>query len=244
VGRQRYRQPVRAPRPPLLAAGAGLLVGLVAAAVLVAGGSLDGRLTPVPVPDASEAFVQAYQRSLEGTYAVEADYSRKLTDGRTLRARAFVAQRPPDSIRRQFGGISGVVAGRTVACSTDLGTFHCGPSAPAPDPAVTKQRAVDAMRSYFAAPALYRATADGPDCFELTQARPAVTLPYGSEARFCFDPGTGAIRILRQQLEGATDTFEATLVRSEVTVADFDLGPDDAFGAPDDSPGATTTTTD
>jgi len=222
---------------------AGVVVGLIAAGVVVAGGGLDGRMTPVPVVDASDAFVAAFQRSLEGTYVVEADYTRVLTDGRTLKTRAFVAQRPPDSIRRQFGGISGTVAGHLVSCSTDVGHFHCGPSVPAPDPAATNAASIQTLRSYFVAPALYQATHDGRDCFKLSQARPSTVLPYGSQARFCFDPDTGAVRILSQHLEGATDTLEATLVRGTVTDADFALNQNDDFGAPDDGSGTTTATT-
>jgi hypothetical protein len=243
---------VRLPRLPLLGTIGGIAVGVAVAAVLITGGHFDGRVTPVPVPDASEAFVTAFQRSIEGTYVVEADYTRVLTDGRTLRSRALVAQRPPDSVRRQFGGITGTVAGRTVTCSSELGgQFHCGGSAPAPDPTATMQQEMDNLRSYFAPPALYRATSAGTDCFKLTQDRPSAVLPFGSAAKFCFDPGTGAIRILTQRLEGATDTFEATLVRGEVTDADFSLAADDAFGVQTDGadsagggipdPGATAT---
>jgi hypothetical protein len=129
-----------------------------------------------------------------------------------------------------------------VACSTDLGQFHCGPGAPAPDPAETNAAEIATLRSYFDPPALYQATHDGRDCYKLTQARASATLPYGTSARFCFDPATGAIRILTQHLEGATDTFEATLVRGTVNDADFALNQNDDFGAPDDGTGTSTTT--
>lgn len=233
----------------MVGAAAGVVVGLIAAVVLIAGGSFDGRLTPVPVPDASNEFIAAFQRSLTGTYVVEADYTRTLPDGRALTSRTFVAQRPPDSIRRQFGSISGTVAGRVVSCSNEVGgTMHCGPSAVAPDSAQAVQQALDNLRSYFAPPALYGAVAAGPDCFKLTQLRPSSVLPYGSSARFCFDPDTGAIRVLSQHLDGATDTFEATLVRGDVTAADFDLSQNNDFGTQADGvdgaevPASTTTT--
>ena len=222
-------------RLPLLGAVGGIIVGVVMSAILIAGGSFDGRLTPVDQPDASAAFTTALQRSLEGTYAVEADYTRTLTDGRTLTSRVFVAQRLPDSIRRQFGGITGTVAGRTVSCSAEIGgQFHCGASAIAPDSAVTIQQEMSNLATYFAPPALYRVVSRGRDCFKLTQDRPSVTLPYGSAATFCFDEATGAVRILTQRLEGATDRFEATLVRGEVTAADFDLADNAEFGAQTD----------
>jgi len=229
-----YRRPVRTPRPSALGAAAGIATGLVVAVVLVVGGSFDGRLTAVPVADATEPFMAAFQRSLDGTYYVQANYTRTLTDGRQLTSRSLVVQRPPDSLRRQFGSISGTVDSKVVTCSGTTGgttgDFHCGPSVAAPDPAQTRQTTLDNLRTYFADPAVYRVTADGPDCFELTQNRPSTSLPYGSEARFCFDPDTGAIRLLREKLDGATDQFEATLIRGQVTGSDFSLVPSSDFG--------------
>jgi hypothetical protein len=233
-----YRRSVQFSGHRLLGAVAGVAVGLVAAAVLILGGSFDGRVTPVVVPDASPAFIAAFQRSLEGTYAVEADYTRTLSDGRTLKSNVFVAQRPPDSIRRQFGGIAGTVAGHTVSCSAEVGgQFHCSASRVAPDSAATINQEMANLRTYFASPALYLVARSTADCFKLTQNRPAVTLPYGSAATFCFDRPTGAVRILTQRLEGATDRLEATLVRGEVTAADFDLAENVKFGVQTDGAG-------
>ena len=221
---------------------AGVVAGLIVTLAVVGGGALDDRVTARPVPDASEEFVSAFRRSLEGTYLVRATFTRVLADGRTLTSNAAVAQRPPDSIRRQFGGLTGSVAGHQVVCSTEAGgRFHCGPGAIAPDRAGVVDQDLANLRSYFVAPALYRAVRAGPDCFELTQMRPSGVVPYGSFARFCFDPGTGAIRLLEQHLEGATDTFEATLVRAEVSAQDFSLADDSAYQAQTDAgPNATT----
>jgi hypothetical protein len=218
---------VRSSRLPALGALAGVLVGLAVAGLTVGSGSLDDRVVAKPAPDASEEFIAAFQRSLEGTYFVRAVFTRVLSDGRTLTSNASVAQRPPDSLRRQFGGLTGTIGGRQVVCSTEGGgPFHCAPGVDAPDHATVISQDVANLRSYFVAPALYQAVRAGPDCFELTQLRPSAVLPYGSFARFCFDPDTGAIRLLRQDVEGATDTFEATLVRGEVTEQDFSLDDD------------------
>src|SRR3954447_14532665 len=112
---------------------AGVAVGVAIGAVLVAVGVVDSRATPPPRPDASGDFLAAYQRSLEGTYVVHATFTRVLDSGATLSSAALVAQRPPDVIRRQFGGISGTVAGSQIACSTEAdGSFHCAPGAAAP----------------------------------------------------------------------------------------------------------------
>ena len=204
------------------------------AVALVMGGALDGRITAGPSPDASAPFLAAYQRSLEGTYAVRAEFTRRLDSQATLTSEALVAQRPPDSIRRQFGGITGTISGSIITCATEVGgTFHCAPGGDAPAFADTVRQSVDTMTSYFAvtpeAPALYRAVRYGDDCFELIQNRPSAVLPYGSQARFCFDEATGAVRLLIEKLEGSIDTFEATEIRSSVSPQDFSLNEDNAF---------------
>jgi hypothetical protein len=220
---------------------AGVVAGLAVTLFVVGSGRLDDRVAVRPLPDASDAFVSAFERSLEGTYLVRATFTRVLTDGRTMTSNAGVAQRPPDTIRRGFGGLSGSVDGHQVVCSTQAdGRFHCGPGAVAPDHADVVRQDLANLRSYFTAPALYRAVQTDPDCFELTQARPSGVVPYGSFARFCFDPETGAIRLLKQDLEGATDTFEATLVRPDVTDQDLSLDDDPAFQMQTD-PGADVT---
>ena len=219
------------PRSAALGGVAGAVLGSIVAVVLVLGGALDGRVASGPAPDASAEFLAAYQRSLEGTYVVHADFTRRLDSGAVLTSSALVAQRPPDTIRRQFGGITGTVAGSIVSCSTEAGgTFHCAPVADAPPYEDTVRQSVDTMTSYFADPVpLYRAVRYGSDCFELIQNRPSAVLPYGSQARFCFDDGTGAVRLLIERLEGAIDTFEATDIRSGVGAQDFSLNEDDAF---------------
>ncbi len=87
------------------------------------------------------------------------------------------------------------------------------------------QQSVETMTAYFTdTPPLYRAVRYGSDCFELIQNRPSAVLPYGSQARFCFDEATGAVKVLIERLEGAIDSFEATEIRGTVSPQDFSLG--------------------
>jgi hypothetical protein len=235
---------VRRPASRPLAVVAGLMVGALAAVVVVGVGGIGDRAAPAPAPEATGDFIAAFQRSIEGTYVVEADYRRVLDDGRTMDSATFVAQRPPDRIERQFGGITGTVNGKQVNCSTATeGQFKCGVSAAAPDPVQVRQQQMDNLQSYFAAPALYRVVRSGADCFELTQMRAYPTAPYGSRARICFDEATGAIRFLEEHLDGAVDTLDAVTIRGQVSDQDFDLSQNTAYdqravGEPD----ATTTT--
>ncbi|HEY5153165.1 MAG TPA: hypothetical protein VIJ47_00425, partial [Acidimicrobiales bacterium] len=213
-----------------LAAAAGIVVGLVVAALVIVGAGIGGRAAPKPKPDATVEFIAAFQRSLGATFVAKADFTRVLDDGRTLESAAFTAQRPPDRIQRQFGGITGTVAGSQIMCSTTVdGQFHCGPAAPAGDPNASLAKQLQNLQSYFADPALYRVVEGDPGCFELTQVRPLPLAPYGSSATMCFDEATGAIRYLEQRLEGAIDTYKAVEIRGFATDQDFSLAQDNTY---------------
>jgi len=213
-----------------LATLAGVTVGAVVAVLMIVGGGVARRATPKPKPEATTEFIEAFQRSLSATFVSKADYTRVLDSGRALESATFIAQRPPDRIQRQFGGITGTVAGRQIMCSTTLdGQFHCGPAAPAADPNSALTTQTENLQSYFAPPALYRVVKGDPGCFELTQVRALPLAPYGSAATMCFDDVTGAIRYLEQHLEGAVDTFNATEIRPFATDQDFSLAQDNIY---------------
>jgi len=215
-------------RTLLLAGLAGGVVGIGLAAVLVVAGVLER--SPGSV-DASPAFLGAYERSRRATFAMDAAFSRTMPDGRRLESAAFVAQRPPDSIRRQLGGVRGVVGGRRLNCSTAAGGDHCGPGGPAPpfEEAIVRELAI--LRSYFAGEApLYAVRAAGDGCFELDQRRAVIEPPYGERAVMCFDPSTGAMRALEvRHPGGVTDRLEAVTIRTEVSDADFTTTRDGAY---------------
>lgn len=137
-------------RWPRLATAAGTLVGLGLAVTLVTTGVLT-----VPVHrdprDASAEFLQAWARSRQGTFVVESEFRRRLGDGRTLFSASKLAQRPPDRVVRQFGGIDGTLNGHPIVCSTDqAGRYSCfagSDVAPPYDQVVARE--VATFRSYF-----------------------------------------------------------------------------------------------
>jgi hypothetical protein len=224
----------------LQAAGtvAGVVVGCLIASSLVATGTLK-----VPVRrdtrDASADFLAAWERSRMGTFVVESDFRRTLKDGRTLYSATLDVQRPPDHLRRQFGGISGSIGGHPIVCSTEqTGRFSCAAgSGSAPKYEDVIARELDAFRTYFTAPApgalpLYRVI-HAPDggCFELFDTGiPYPLPPYGHYSKFCFDRATGAVSMIERQLDdGVVETTEASSIRGEVAVTDFDTSQDRAF---------------
>lgn len=181
---------------------------------------------------AAAALVAAYRRSREGAYAVDAEFTRTMTDGRQLVSGMLIAQRPPDQIRRQFGGLVGAVGGRDVNCSTAPGgQFSCAPGAPATPYEADVERDVANLSSYFdpESPPLYEATRTAAGCFEITLVRSAIDPTYGRFARMCFDDATGAMTEfeLRRQ-DGSVDVVHAITVR-QVTDLDFDLSRNEAY---------------
>lgn len=218
-------------RPPtrLLAGLAGVVVGIGVSVALVLSGTLE--LPRVGTNDAP-AFLEAYERSRRATFAMDAAFSRTMPDGRRLESAAFVAQRPPDTIRRQLGGLSGVVAGRRLNCSTPAGgAYTCGPTGPAPPFEEALARDLAIFRGYFENPVpVYEVREVGDGCFELSLVGAVVDPPYGERTRMCFDDATGAMRTLEvQRLGGAVDRLEAVSIRSVVVDEDFTTSEDTAY---------------
>lgn len=215
------------------AALAGVAVGAIAAVGLVVSGTLS---RPGGAAGAVEELLAAYRRSREGTYVVEATFTRTLADGRSLSSAALVVQRPPDSLRRQLGSLTGTLQGRSLNCSvTSQGRLKCAPHGEAGDWREQVDRDVEVLRTYFDPPSpLYRVRRDGEGCFVLEQERPYPDPTYGVRARMCFDDATGAMTDLELVREtGASDRFQAVAVRDEVTDADLRIEADETFVARD-----------
>ena len=230
---------VREKRVPLLVAAAGIVVGIAVTVALVATGALStsGNASGSAGKDASEELVAAYRRSLESSYTVEGNFTRTMPDGRTLESGILIAQRPPDHIRRQFGGVSGALGGRTLICSTGPdGHFSCAPGAATSPYADDVDHYVETMQSYFApeSPPLYRATKNDDGCFELTLLRSIDDPSYGTSTTMCFDDATGAMTTFELHREGGSiDRIDAITVRAPVP-EDFDISQNDAYNQRND----------
>ena len=189
--------PVFGSRSAVLGGVAGAVVGSVVALALVLGGALDGRVTRAPGADVSAEFLAAYQRSLEGTYVVLADFTRRLDSGATLTSSAMVAQRPPDvdppAVRRPLGHDPAVSRGLHHRGGRHLPLQPGCRRAPLRGDGADLGGDDDLLLHRHARRSI-GPCATGADCFELIQNRPSAVLPYGSQARFCFDEATGAVR--------------------------------------------------
>lgn len=214
-----------ASRSTAVVAVGGLVLGLGIAAAMVWTWSDD------PGDDhasASAAFVEAWERSRNGTYVVRSDFHRRTSSGRELDSEVLLVQRPPDYLLHQFGSVEGRLDGRVVGCSPDPdGQTVCRPTGERSETSHEEMvaREVANFEQYFSEGdhPLYRVTEVDDDCYELHLTRLLPSAPYGDEARFCFDDESGAVTLVRIQRPEGTDVTEAVDIRTDLTEADFRL---------------------
>lgn len=213
-----------------------VIVGAGVVAVLAMTGAFSRGGDPVAAED---DLVAAYQHSREVAYTLEGEFSRTKPDGARLESALLVVQQPPNSLRRQLGGISGRVNGHQVNCNTDpSGRFQCAEGAPVgPWEAMVDDELAN-LRSYFdPARPVYQATEQSDGCFELKLLVSMPDPPYGVRTVMCFDPTWGALRSLELEHDGGVvDRIEASSIRA-VAPQDFSLDADGHFAAQTDPGG-------
>ena len=197
---------------------------VVVVAGIVASCTSDSPSVPSPAAQrhAASAFLAAWRRSLEGTWAVDAVFERRVGTKRVTYD-VHEARRPPDHLRVAGGTVEGRVNGRVVACTTGAdGALTCRDGGPAPSYPDEVRKELDLLSGYFfAANPLYRAEASGAGCFHLVLRHPILAPPYGQTARFCFDAKTGAPSLSEVHKRGSVDVTHTTAVRAEPTAADL-----------------------
>jgi len=211
---------------------AGLLVGMLLAGALgtrdvtTSHGNRGRAIESVASRPADvDAFVDAWQRSRTGTWAVRMTFTRRTAARGHLDDELRIAQRPPDRlILGPLGAVAGRIGDRTVNCATGAtGVFRCAAEEPAPPYADEVRHEVSILRSYFAGRSpLYVVGHDG-DCFTLRLHLRYPSPPYGDRARFCFDRATGAPTRREIHRREGTDVQEVVEVRAVVVAADFRL---------------------
>jgi hypothetical protein len=207
-------------------------MGLVAAAVVVAGAALwtAGELADDEPPGrATGELLVAWERSRAATFVARGTWEREASDGRRLTSEAYLAQRPPERVQRELGAVQGRVDDRILLCPATPGgaTEQCRLGAPT---GAGYRAAVEAELEALEAlvrgdEPLYSVEAgEGGGCFVLSQQRPDPRAPYGRRATMCFDPATGApTRREVHFAEGVTETVVYDDLGTEVTDADLEL---------------------
>jgi hypothetical protein len=211
-----------------------LVVGLYGAALVGAAATArDGVLRPGDRPDdgtAAQAFADAWDRSRRATFVRFGTFERRSeVTGAVITSEDVLAQRPPRRIHRQLGGVEGRDDDRVVTCPSappgqaSSGCFLGEPAGPSYDESVAAE--LDGLRSILGGSSPLYAVARGSDtgCFDLAQRRVDPRAPFGIEARFCFDPSTGAPAGSRVRYEGGiVEVLAVTEIRAVVTDADLE----------------------
>ncbi|MEO6317277.1 MAG: hypothetical protein ABIP36_00690 [Acidimicrobiales bacterium] len=203
-------------------------VGLVVTVVTTS----DGALRPGDRPDdgtAATAFVDAWERSRRATFVRAGTFERRSDEtGAVIASDDVLAQRPPQRLHRQLGGVDGREDDQLVVCPApppDTPAAECRlgpPGGPTYAEAVAAE--VAGLQAILAGPDPLYAVARGADagCFELAQLRTDPRAPFGTEARFCFDASTGAPGASRVDYGGGiVEMIAVTEIRSDVTDADL-----------------------
>jgi hypothetical protein len=202
-------------------------VGVFAACIVVASINELTADDAVGGARAVDSFVDAWQRMRTETYLLDATYVRRAAStGVELPSQVVIAQRPPDRVVRQFGGISGRFDDQMLLCGArpDAEDATCELGEPGRSYEESVAREVDVLRTYVdGAQPLYSVLAAG-DCYVLRRQRVQPLSPYGETARFCFDAATGSPRLIEiDHGNGVTETTTATEVRDEVRDEDLDV---------------------
>jgi hypothetical protein len=206
-----------------------VLVGLLAVTVIAALRE-DDEPEPVDVP---QQFLDAMARSREVTFRSIAAFTRTSNStGAELRYQLITAQRPPDRLRIDQNGATGLVDGRRLACTFRDQQLQCDSAQAERTYEQDAARQLETLRGYVTGDQpLYRTVADlgtdVGDCFELRLERRIVAPPLGIVSRYCFDPETGAPTDTRVEAVEAVDVVHTLHLEAEVT--DADLDPDTAL---------------
>jgi hypothetical protein len=210
-----------------------VLVGCYAAALVVATVTThDADIRPGARADdgaAAEDFVDAWARARTATFVRTGTFERRSdVTGSSISSEDVLAQRPPQRLHRQLGGIDGRDDRRTLSCPSPpegASPEPCtlgAPTGASYDEDVANE--VAALRTLVTGESPVYAVGPGgdPGCFELVLLQVEPRAPFGQEARFCFDGATGAPLNSRVAYDGGiVEVVAVTDLRAEVTDADL-----------------------
>ncbi|MFP4512686.1 MAG: hypothetical protein ACLFRV_07045 [Acidimicrobiales bacterium] len=177
-------------------------------------------------PEAAESFVAAWERSRRETYLAVSGWHRVTDVGAESHQTRVLAQRPPDRVLSSGQTLSGEVGGVHYECDElpedEVTCRELDTGFDEDDYEDLVDEEVSAMWSYVEGDQpLYLVSRDG-DCFELRLARGMHAPPYGRQARFCFDPESGAPSEIEVERSEGTDTVELLSVTTRVTDDDLE----------------------
>jgi hypothetical protein len=220
-------------------AAAVVAVAVAAVAAVTGLGDDRGEGSPPPTTVIGEAvvddFLADFERSLTASFVVRSTFERRRGEDLLAGDDLTVVQRPPDRLTLRSGSVSGQLDGRAVSCTGGAEDVECLGGTEPVDAAAAVAEQLATLRGYVTgAELLYGVSATEPRevtrvggeddrCYTLELLRQLPAAPYGTLARFCFDPRTGAPTLLRVERPEAVDVTEAVEVVGRVTEEDLRL---------------------
>jgi hypothetical protein len=188
----------------------------------------------VATPVAADQFIEAWEASRTGTFVAYGTFERRSeVTGSRIASEDVLAQRPPQRLHRQLGGIEGRDDDRLLVCPAlpseedgrdAAGACELGDAGGATYAASVAGEVAGLHTIVGGADPLYTVRRDDDGCFALDQTRVDPRAPFGHRARFCFDAATGAPSASRVEYDGGiVEVLVVTEIRAEVT--DTDLRP-------------------
>lgn len=214
---------------PLWAGVAGLVIGAVIVAFLAAAGIPGHRVGDddevLEGQAAARAFIDTWRRSRLATWSVDSVFTRTPRRGRPLTAQVHSAQRPPDRLHHGLGTVNARRGDVELVCGGgDRGadTLRCREGKALRPYEEEVEAELKILRQYVIGPdALYAVRRESGGCFALRLRFVLPAPPYGTAARFCFDPRTLApVRSEIRRDEGI-DVTVAVNVNGDPTEADL-----------------------
>ncbi|MCU1463537.1 MAG: hypothetical protein JWO37_3612 [Acidimicrobiales bacterium] len=224
--------------PPVRSALVGAVIGAALTALVAVNDQAPIERTG---PKIVSAFLADWRHQFVGTYVVVLNWERRTAAGGRLQSTETIAQRPPDTFSRGLGTIDARRGDRRLACAEGpSGRLDCRDAGALPAYATVVDQRVANVATYLRGPArIYDVERQQPHCYRLKQVVPvrfAIDLSFGTEAFFCFDPVTGALRSRRTVRPSSEDAEVAASIRTFVTDADLAPKPGtpggETFGAP------------
>jgi hypothetical protein len=174
---------------------------------------------------AAESLVVAWNRWRTSTFVSSGTWTRTLDGSDSpLSGDVYVAQDPPRRLVVRLGSVTEQIDGTLTVCDgsgDEIIVPGCGE--------VTTSRSYDdRVRSemslilrYVIGDARIYDVARVDNCFQVELLPAALRSPWGRAAEFCFDDESGALRSSRVRRQSAVDVETTTVIRTEVTEADF-----------------------
>lgn len=206
-----------------------MVVGAVIVAFLAAAGipshRVGGDHQVLEGQAAARAFLDTWRRSRMAAWSVDSVFTRTPRRGQPLTVQVHSAQRPPDRLHHGLGAVNARRGDVQLVCGGgDRGpdSLRCREGKALRPYADEVEAELRILRQYVIGPdALYAVRREQDGCFALRLRFVLPAPPYGTSARFCFDPRTLAPVRTEVRRDEGVDVTVAVNVNGDPTDADL-----------------------